>query len=164
VNWKYRVINIKEGLRRLGILSGATGFWVGFTDERATWDAREHSRMEHIKFQSLINSSQTLRKAAADAKEGKHDWRNSNAPCTVLAPEELDAMELAPIRKAETKCIALNSDGIDHVNIDKDGVVTSVLLSNGQFHSDSWPPVLSAYLIPLMYPILGFLIPWGSSK
>jgi hypothetical protein len=57
--------------------------------------------------------------------------------------------------------VSINLQGITRVTVDKDGLVSSIDLSTGESLQRVGPPALKAYFIPLLYPILGFLLPWG---
>lgn len=60
--------------------------------------------------------------------------------------------------------VSVNLEGIKDVTVDKAGLVSSVELSTGESVQRTEPPTLRAYLIPLLYPILGFLLPWGAVR
>jgi hypothetical protein len=71
-----------------------------------------------------------------------------------------------PVReeREEPGAVSVNLDGIKQVTVDKDGLISSIELSTGESVQRADPPALKAYLIPLLYPILGFLLPWGSIR
>jgi len=60
--------------------------------------------------------------------------------------------------------VLVELEGIRQVIVDKAGVVSSIELSTGESVQRVEPPALRAYLIPLLYPVLGFLLPWGGVR
>jgi hypothetical protein len=60
--------------------------------------------------------------------------------------------------------VSVNIDGIKRVTVDKAGLVSLIELSTGEWAQRAVPPPLKAYLIPLLYPVLGFLFPWGGVR
>jgi len=54
-----------------------------------------------------------------------------------------------------------NRDGISKVHIDSARLVSSVELSTGESVPRTEPPQVKAYLLLLLYPVLGFLLPLG---
>jgi hypothetical protein len=57
--------------------------------------------------------------------------------------------------------VSVDFDGIKRVIVDKAGLVSLIELSTGEWAQRVDPPALKAYLIPLLYPVFGFLLPWG---
>ena len=57
--------------------------------------------------------------------------------------------------------VSVDLDGIKEVTVDKDGLVSSIQPSTGGSVQRVDSPPLQAYLIPVIYPVFGFLIPWG---
>lgn len=60
--------------------------------------------------------------------------------------------------------VSVNLDGIKEAAVDKAGLFWSIQLSTGESVLRVDPPALRAYIIPLLYPILGFLLPWGGIR
>lgn len=57
-----------------------------------------------------------------------------------------------------------NSDGVERVRFDRAKRVVGVILSQGEALSRTDLPDFGAYLVLLAYPLLGFLVPWGSFR
>jgi hypothetical protein len=57
-----------------------------------------------------------------------------------------------------------NRDGINTVHVDPARMVSSIELSTGELITRTEAPHLSAYLLLLLYPVLGFLLPWGGIR
>jgi hypothetical protein len=58
--------------------------------------------------------------------------------------------------------VSVGLDGIKQVAVDKAGLAFSIETSNGAWVDRTDAPALRAYLIPLLYPVFGFLLPWGA--
>lgn len=177
-------MNIKEGTRRLGvvlgILGGAAGVYIGYAQEQPLWKARAaHSRLESVM------ALPTMQKVAKAARDYQNDWFVRNAPHPfsgrvdygalatlprgyVLDPpakkDIFDTVENEQLERTESILVSVNLDGIKQVTVDKTGIVSSVELSSGELIVRVDPPPLRAYLVLLLYPVIGFLIPWGALK
>ena len=212
-------MNVREGMRRLGILLGACGGILGgclaYSDARATWD----NHTAYRKFASLM-ASPTVQKVAEAARDDadsrirettsqttSHAYHSKFGGIPVeQAPAKRDqfggipveddpfAKYQKPLNPAETTdpfyakyreplgtavqtvpdysdlgsqptgWVAVNLDGIKTAAVDKAGLVSSIELSTGELVQRVDPPALKAYLIPLLYPVLGFLLPWGGIR
>lgn len=58
--------------------------------------------------------------------------------------------------------VVIHHDGLREANVDSDGIIQSIRLEAGQVVERGEPPVVASYLKVLLYPLLGFLIPWGT--
>jgi len=81
-------------------------------------------------------------------------------PVPVKDPWEVAAKEY----KAGKILVSVNLEGIKQVTVDEAGLVSSIELSTGESVQRLEPPTLKAYVVPLLYPILGFLFPWGGIR
>lgn len=54
-----------------------------------------------------------------------------------------------------------NPDGIKEVTVNGSKLVSSIELSTGELVPRAESPHLTAYLLLLLYPVIGFLLPWG---
>ena len=55
-----------------------------------------------------------------------------------------------------------NRDGIDGVYFDSANRVTQIRFATGEWLYQTQAPKISAYLLLLAFPVVGFLIPWGA--
>jgi hypothetical protein len=114
---------------------------------------RAKSKLGGITIDEDTNSgkSQPWEKAAKN-----EDWkiwrRDTEAPATL--PREF-------FDKPGAMLVSVGLDGIRQVGVDKAGLVFSIEASTGAWANRTEAPALKAYVIPLLYPILGFLLPWG---
>src|SRR5262245_3594767 len=129
-------MNIREGVRRLGILLGASGAILGgslaFKDAQTLWN----TRTAHRNFEAVMASS-TMQRIAKAAREQKESGGFA---------------------------ALVNVDGIKQVEVDRAGVVSSIELSTGESVHRTEAPALKAYVSLLLYPMLGFLAPWGTIR
>ena len=59
--------------------------------------------------------------------------------------------------------VQVNAGGINSVTIDG-GLVSTIELSTGESVQRTASPALYAYFQPLLYPLLGFFLPWGAIR
>jgi hypothetical protein len=88
-------MNLREGMRRLGILLGVSGGILGgclaYSDARATWD----NHTAHRKFESLM-ASPTMQKVAEAARDyQKEAWAKYQGTPTQPAASPKDPWEEA---------------------------------------------------------------------
>lgn len=145
-------MNVREGMRRvgivLGVLGGAAGAFAGFVDARDVWNARSASN----RFESLATSQavENERRDLWDAMQ--KDWFTQNAP-----PEERKNLA-----RMETKG---RIPGVDGFTVEPSaGEIVSIELSTGESVPRVNPPAVQAYLLPFLYPLFGFLLPWAAIR
>jgi hypothetical protein len=166
-------MNVGEGTRRLAILLGVLGAVVGAlagqTGARKLWNARASS----TRFESLM-SFPTMRKVAKAAKEHKGEFAG-RVDYTVLATvpsgyvlefspvkdDIFDQVERQEMEKSGSMVVSLNLDGIKEVTVDRTGTVQMIRLANGSPLQRTESPSLGSYFEMLLYPAVGFLLPWG---
>jgi len=195
-------MNLKEGMRRTGILIGVLGACAGvvlaYADALPLWSTwREHRR-----FQALLDTP-TVRKATGANWFAKHapdadKWCDVDPsvklpegfrlvdPCyetsaadkgklhwIEVRPWERDWSKEPPARGQIVKTVFrlesfapdANRDGINAIHYDVGGTVTSIELATGE--RIERPRSLSAlrvFGVPLLFPLVGFLLPWGATK
>jgi hypothetical protein len=177
-------MNAKEGMRRLGIFlgvcGGILGGFLGYSNAKATWDSHIAVR----KFESLM-ATPTMRKVAKAARDYQHDnpqgktngdrgdWFERNKPDALDEKHgESGEVRADPWEEAAKEyerdlrgiVVAVNLAGIKQVTVNKTGLISSIELPTGAVIQRVDPPALRAYLIPLLYPVLGFLLPWGGIR
>lgn len=135
-------MNVREGMRRLGILLGVWGGIVSgllaYRDAKAAWDRHTAFR----RFESLM-ASPTMRKAAKAVKDDVQKYTDSSWA---------------------TMSVGVNIGGIKEVTADRSGTISSVELSTGESVPKVEPPSVKRYLTLLLYSIVGFLLPWGAVR
>lgn len=67
--------------------------------------------------------------------------------------------------KDGNEIVHINANGIRDVMMDGKGVVKAIHLATGEWVEESVvPPPLRSYAILFLYPILGFVLPWGAIR
>jgi hypothetical protein len=82
---------------------------------------------------------------------------NDYAPATNAAPVVLDMSRSIPIPSE----LELNKSGVKAINWSHDFSVESINTEDGQTLYPTPAPAWSAYALVVIFPILGFFIPWG---
>jgi hypothetical protein len=126
----------------LGVLLGVTGAVVGgylaYGDAKALWN-------RHIAFKRFesVMTSPTMRKVGQAVRDD--------------AQKDLDG-------SWATMSVSVGVGGIKEVTADRTGTISLIELSTGESVQRVEPPSMGRYLIPLLYPVLGFLLPWGAVR
>jgi hypothetical protein len=220
-------MNMREGMRRLGILLGVLGGMIGalaaYSTARELWSASQ----AHKRFESLM-ASRTMQELASAAKD---QWRTRNAPeppippsppgfkpethwgslmatpAQVLQDPMFQGLPLEERRKVLLRVdpsfgelardqqdkvlswkpdkklgpppdtlppdffdkpvrylVAVNAGGIRDATVDQTGTVTSIRLVTGESVQRIPPASWRAWFSLLIYPLLGFLMPWGAIR
>jgi len=152
-------MNVKEGMRRLGLLlsvcGGILGACLAYGDTAKVWE----NHAAHRRFESLM-ASPTMQKVAKAARD-LHSFGDD--PIDEKRGES-DGVTADPWEKAAAKyrkdSILVNLDSIKRVTVDQSGLIASIELSSGEPVPRVDPPPLKAYLSVLLYPLIGFVLPW----
>jgi predicted small secreted protein len=136
-------MNLSEGMRRLALLLGAAGAILGgfasYMELQTVLSEKEY----HDRFEKLANSDvvRQERKSQAgwvsvDPKTGKSD----------------DWYQL------------IDRGGIKTIHWTKDNEIESIGTQDGQTLNPTPAPSARQYFLIALFPILGFLIPWGAVR
>lgn len=146
-------MNVMEGMRRLGIVLGlggsVMGVLLGYDSALNLWNAH----VTHQRFESLM-ASPVMLSIAKEAEEVAidPDFRK-------LSDEDQKAV-LDVLGRLTNQ--GVNLGGIKEVNVNTSGRISSIELSTGESLPRTDPPTLMAFVGLLLYPIGGFLAPWGA--
>lgn len=171
-------MNAIEGMRRvgivLGILGSIIGGVIGYSDLQTVWSS--HRKFERLQSLAVMNE------VAAAIKAYQTDWFAQNAPSptftieppgwvpVVSATRKADVSEKIADPAAEITVDVSNYEGIKSVNADKAGTISSIQLTTGEWvhrEPDSFKAhfaLVARLLLPLSYPVIGFLVPWGTIR
>lgn len=146
-------INVREGVRRLSIVLGILGAILGtlaaFPSARDLWDARMASK----RFESLTALPEVQRDRKELMEAVQKEWLARNTP-----PEERKKM-------ATLEESGHSVDGVERLKVDlSTGNIVSVELLTGEKVQRTQAPQPKAYVFLLLYPISGFLVPWGGVR
>jgi hypothetical protein len=177
-------VNIKEGMRRVGILLGVAGGLFGgvlaYLEGQSLWNARA----AHLRFESVMASPtmQQITKAAALRPVSRFggiavecvvpDFDSRAASLTARQRSSFGDLAATESANDDGTCDVLrghplldgNHDGINAVHINADKTVSSVKLSTGELVKRTESPQLKVYLSLFLYPVVGFLLPWGCMR
>lgn len=178
-------MNVREGMRRLGILvavcGGILGACLEYSDAKAIWQ----NLTAYRQFAAMI-ASPIMHKVANAARDyAAQEWRDvgqngySISGGKIAAePPHLDRFggilieDQSSPKKFTTVppdffdtggiIVSVNLDGIKRVAVDVNngGRVCAIETSPGAWIYHAEAPRLISYLSIVAYPILGFLLPW----
>jgi hypothetical protein len=178
-----KFMNVREGMRRLGIVLGvvgcAIGILFGYESARQLWDVHT----AHQRFESLMASPTMLslakqvrwfstenRKKAGELAADPEFLKLSDDEQKYilgLAKDQGFSPTLtgaAPSDENHIIDVQVNLEGVKKVNVDKFGRISLIELSTGESIPRTEPPTLMAFVGLLLYPISGFLAPWGAIR
>lgn len=137
-------MNIKEGMRRLGLLVGCCGAITGGMLAYPDAESLPQTKAAQHRFESLMDTP-AMREVAKSA-------------VTTAGQNPEFVKEL---REHNGTSVEVDKDGIEGVLLDETGRISSIDLTTGRSVKRVEPPPLMAYFGLLLYPLFGFLIPWG---
>jgi hypothetical protein len=177
-------MNVREGMRRLGIVLGvlgsAVGILSGFESAQNLWNAH----ITHQRFESLM-ASPTMLSIAKDIKwfdtedSKKADQLTADPDFLKLSDDEQKYIlgrvkrqgaaspttgGTAPSDERHVMDVLVNLDGVKEVIVDKSGQISSVILQTGESIPRTEQPTLMAFMSLILYPVGGFLAPWGTIR
>ena len=178
-------MNVGEGFRRVGIVLGVVGSAIGILSGYESAQTLWNTHITHQRFESLMASPLMLR-IAKDVKDHKTEERKKADQDTALKNLSIDPdfLKLSGdeqkyiLGRAKDKGVASPSiagtalgdqrDVMDvfvkEVLVDKSGQISSIVLSTGESIPKTEPPTLMAFMALLLYPLGGFLVPWGTIR
>jgi hypothetical protein len=138
-------MNLREGTRRMALLSGAVGAILGGFASYSELQTLLEQKASHNRFVQLAGS--------AAAQEALHSLKLTCAqdPSNKQCGDE----QYVPMSE-------VNSGGIETIYWSKDYRVEWIKTDDGEnlFATSPSPPAWE-YLLVAIFPILGFFIPWG---
>jgi hypothetical protein len=138
-------MNFREGMRRLGVVLGVAGSVIGIMSVYESSHGLWNAHIGHQRFESLM-ASDSLLKTAKDIKAfNTQAWKES-------------------LNSGAVNSVEVNQDGIKDVTVDRATRISSIELSSGESIPRVDAPKLSEVMAVLLYPIGGFLIPWGAIR
>lgn len=135
-------MNLREGTRRLALLLGAGGFlFGGFVSYFELNDLLNQHRL-HNQFSALADSVE-VKKLSKEHIESKDPWESY-------------------VTSIQPKCC-----GIKTITWDKDHIfnnvngIYSIEISSGQTLYPTPAPSIWMYVLVVLFPFIGFLVPWS---
>lgn len=142
-------MNLHEGTRRLALLLGVIGFIVGGVASYLELQNVLDQRMRHNKFEQLADSD-----TAKKAKPGPFGPAEPDDPWEKAAITDLNG----------TVPYEIDKDGIKKIHWTEDYNFESIETEDGQTLYPVSAPNIWLYLLIVLFPILGFFIPWGTIR
>ena len=133
-------MNLREGTRRLALLLGALGAILGGFVSYLELDSVMAQRASHNRFERLVNSDVVQRE-----RKNLADWVS-------IDPKTGERTEWEQ---------QINKGGIKSISWSKDNNVESIETEDGQYLFPTPAPSVWEYLSIPLFPLLGFIIPWG---
>src|SRR5258706_3480824 len=182
-------MNIREGMRRLGavlsVVGAVGGGYLGYLSGIDAWSDAWQTYKDQRTFESVM--AMPIAKKVIQAVSsysgkgdlldyangailppllptpGKHWWEEPG--CYRIVGSGVDSRgRLLPSDFVEGgKIVFVNVDGISEVVMGPTGIIASIHQSNGE---TAWGNLsrVTFPLVPLLYPTLGFLLPWGTIR
>lgn len=147
-------MNAKEGMRRVGLVAGVLGACVGSYVSYTYSVALLDQRHQHEEFQSLA-SSPVVRKAVLFLK---------NYPAVVkdYTPSSDNPFDAIDALFGSADGWRIDEGGIKKIYFGPNKDLKAIEKDDGATVYTTSSPPLSSYLLVLVPPVLGFLLPWGS--
>ena len=158
-------MNVKEGMRRLALLVGVLGAILGcFASYVVLRDALA-ARARHKAFELLATSDvvQELRKMATVDYDTLAKKYGGIAAPPEGGNQQIDFSKYAePFEKGPTPVSSdVNKGGIRTIHWTKDLGVESIETEDGVTLYPTTTPTVWRYLLAAVFPVLGFVVPWG---
>jgi hypothetical protein len=142
-------MNAREGMRRvglvLGIVGGTIGALIAYPTAEQLWSARADWFARNAPGLNGPVAYEPKDKALSETPEG----------------DALDRVAAQMLREKGGIVVLVDLDGIKEVTVDKAGQVSSIELLTGESVPRAERPPLRSYAALLLYPVIGFLVPWG---
>ena len=166
-------MNVREGMRRLGILLGVCGGILGGFIAYSTAETLWNTGAAYRKFASLM-ASPAMHKVANDpfTPYGGFEVQSKKNKFGDIPVAESEDREIVSEGDGNGGVYLLqvhprlkgNADGIAKVHFDASQRVASIELTTGEPVPRTEDPKLRAYFALLAYPVFGFLLPWGGIR
>jgi hypothetical protein len=133
-------VNLKEGTRRLALLLGVAGAILGgyasYLELQSVLDQRaRHNRFKQLAVSDVVRQErETLNPSLPDWQRSDYEWSTYSEP---------------------------NRGGIKTIAWGKDFGIRYFETTDGQTLSPTPAPSTWLYLLGALFPVFGFLIPWG---
>jgi predicted small secreted protein len=136
-------LNLSEGTRRLALLLGVVGAILGCFASYVELQTILNQKTRHNKFVQV---------AASDVVQQE---RKSQAGWVSIDPKTGERADWYQL---------IDKGGINSIHWTKDNEVESIVTQDGQTFYQTPAPSAWLYLLVVLFPILGFFIPWGAIR
>jgi hypothetical protein len=160
-------LNLREGTRRLALLLGVVGAILGGFASYTELQTVLNQRARHNRFAQLAASSvaeQARKNCFESSAPSEHQpWEKYQPPLPKGFIPDNPPYCFSPINDPNTFDYTpseLNSGGIKTVHFEN-REIASIEPQDGQTLYPTPAPATWLYLLIALFPVLGFLIPWG---
>jgi hypothetical protein len=151
-------MNFKEGMRRLALVAGALGACVGAYISYVEMNSLSTQRARHNEFQSLLSTpavQRELRFLKNELPKAKDP-----APAFKYAHHGQDWFDAAAAIDGATDGWVIKEAGVGKIYFGSHEEVNCISTEDGLRLYPTESPSLGSYLRALIWPILGFILPW----
>lgn len=151
-------MNAKEGLRRLGLATGVLGLVLGLYMSYNQLHELLYQRGEAKEFQSLI-SSRIVRR---EVRFLKNDLRNSKDPEFKSHHHGQDWFDAVLAISGSLEGWEIDEGSVKKMYFTKNEDIKAIEKGSGEMIQYASQPTLWSYVVTLLPPVLGFVLPWGT--
>lgn len=167
--------NAREAIRRLGLVVGILGALAGAYLSYRHVESFLHERDQYREFQRVMASPVVLAtiehlKTPISSKRYKSRDRSTGEEMTFTwtRKEPPSTEDVERIRDQRRSGLGMqewvNSGGVRKIQFDLKGDVLGIEKDDNTTVVRATPPTFSSFLVALIFPPLGFLLPWGTAK
>jgi hypothetical protein len=152
-----KVMNLREGTRRLALLLGAVGAVLGgvasYTELHTVLDQRaRHNRFEQLANSDVVKQERNRR----FPPPARFDWDTAEPISGPHNPKSEGEYAAWPSE--------VNKEGIKDIYWTSNLNVDSIQTEDGQTLVPTPTPSVWLYLMVALFPVFGFFIPWGAIR
>ena len=136
-------MNLREGTRRLALLLGVAGAIAGVFVSYLEVQSVSTERASHAKFEKF---------ATSDVVE---QLRKSQAGWHTVDPKTGERIEWDQ---------QVGRGGIETIHWNADSAIAFIVTDDGHYLFPTPAPAAWEYLLVVLFPILGFIVPWGAVR
>ena len=167
-------MNFREGMRRAGLVLGIAGCIGGLILTYVQYDALTRQRESHENFQRWVSSPviqhelSALKDAAATKPPVASNEPKARVPLSFIpdisTTKPRDFYTAAAALSGSFEGWPVKSNGIDNIQFSGNGQIYEIHFDGGSQISDIIPPSDWDYFYLVLFPPIGFFIPWGILK
>lgn len=170
-------MNVKEGLRRIGLVIAIAGACVGTLMAYEEFGSLGRHKDKHQTFIAWLQSP-TVQNGTAEAKteaaRPAPPKKQQKVTSPYITQELWDTMHPDPDNQRHERAKSalaghfegwpIDKDGISSIRFYGSGSVYSIELANHESIQDEQLPTSFDYFALILYPAIGFSVPWGLFK
>lgn len=151
-------INVKEGVRRLALFLGAVGAVCGGFASYMELQSVIRQRTDHIRFERVENSDVVKQERNRRFPPPLREFDEDTAE-PISGPHNPKSESGYAVSPSE-----VNKEGIKNIYWSHNLDVNSIEMDDGETLSPTPAPSAWHYAVIVLFPVFGFLIPWGAIR